>query len=186
MKGCRTSRGFREVRSKPLAPRVLDFHFRSSTVSKVRARSSVSAVGMPRLEKRETWGTPSCFSVNFQRVELYARKLSATRRGFAGWWGWRWRVIAIGANAAMSRCARSLVELAREKPRFGYRAAAYFAGPRGRACEPQASASRVSGGGIDDPKEEAEHCVREHGENSGVGGATAHFSKSARSGAPRF
>jgi hypothetical protein len=31
--GRRTSRGFREVRSKSLAPRTLDFHFRSLTIS---------------------------------------------------------------------------------------------------------------------------------------------------------
>ena len=35
-------------------------------------------------------------------------------------------------------------------------ATACFAGPLGRACEPQASASGVSGGRADDPAEEAE------------------------------
>jgi hypothetical protein len=60
----------------------------------------------PRLEKRETWGTPQLFLCQLSKSRtLYARKC---------------------------------------RP------------PAGRACEPQASASRVSGGGIDDPKEEAE------------------------------
>ena len=49
-----------------------------------------------------------------------------------------------------------LVELAREKPRFGYRRLSCFAGRLGRACEPQAGASGVSGGGADDPAGEAE------------------------------
>jgi len=62
----------------------------------------------PRLEKRETWGTPQLFLCQLSKSRtLYARKCRPPAAGFAGWWGWRWRVIAIGANAAMSRCARS-------------------------------------------------------------------------------
>jgi len=55
----------------------------------------------------------------------------------------------------MSRCARSWWSW-RERNHASGIGGCIFCWAARRACEPQASTSRVSGGGIDDPKEEAE------------------------------
>ena len=56
----------------------------------------------------------------------------------------------------MNRCRTRLVELARSKPRFGYRRLQVLLQRGGRAGEPQAGASGVSRGRVDDPAQEAE------------------------------
>jgi len=83
--------------------------------------------------------------------------------GFAGWWNggtsYRYRT-----RRSDERFARSLVELARRKPRFGYRRCMfYWAAPE--RCEPQAGASGVSRRGMDDSAERSE-ALRARGQAS--------------------
>jgi len=147
-------------------------------------RSSVSQWNA-HVSKSARRGAPPVVSLStFKDRTLYARNVGHPPPGL--------RAGGMAVASYRYRSQRSDEPLARswwswrEETTLRVSAAAYFAGPRGRACEPQASTSRVSGAGLMIRRKKRKHCVREHGENSGVGGATATSRKAREVGHPRF
>jgi putative transposase len=79
------------------------------------------------------------------------------RRAF--WFCWQYRVIAIRAGVAMSRCA-GLVELAREKPRFGYRRLHVLLGRSGEHVNHKRVHRVYREAGLMIRRKKRKHCVR--------------------------
>jgi putative transposase len=112
--------------------------------------------------------------------------MSATRRRVCGLVGMAVASYRYRSQRSDEPLRAQLVELAREKPRFGYRRLHILLGRAGEHVNHKRVHRVYRAAGLMIRRKKRKHCVREHGENSGVGGAIAHFSKSARSGAPPF